>query len=169
MKIRGQLTPSEFRDGLGLYRPKSYWVKIAIANWYALLLVLVLFYATVSALARSEHANWHALGMLWLIIGSILLFAFYFGRMRSSRALAAANRKLDGTFEIAADGVRGQAISGASSFLPWSTFSEWKPGKLVFALKSNTSGITILPLDGLSADDIERLRGILRSSIGEPS
>jgi len=169
MKIRGRLTPSELKDGVGLFRPKSYWVKFAVINWYGLVLLGILIYATIVALAGFRHANWHALGMLWLIIGSILLIALYLGRSRASRALAGMNRQLAGTFQIAPDGVRGEAESGASSFLPWSTFSAWKRGKVVYALKSQSGAVTILPLDGLSGDEIEGLSAMLRSSIGEPS
>lgn len=169
MKIHGRLTPSEFKSGIALFRPKTYWAKLAIANWYGVLLLCVLLYATIKALADHTHANWHALGMMWLIIGAILAGGFYLARFRVGRALAGINRQLTGTFQIAVDGVHGDAESGATSFFPWSTFNAWITGKGVYGLKSATGSVIILPLDGLSNEEAEKLRGILRSSIGEPS
>jgi hypothetical protein len=169
MKIRGRLTPSELKAGSALFRSKSYWIRFAVVNWYALLLLVALAYATVVALAGFHHANWRALGMLWLVVGAILLVSLYLGRLRTSRALARLNRQLEGTFQIDSDGVHGEAESGANSFTPWNTYSEWKPDKFVYGLKSKSGAVTILPLDGLNQQEIESLRGMLRSSIGEPS
>lgn len=168
MQIRGQLTLSELKSGASLFRPKSYWIKLAAGNLYAVLLMGVLAFVTLVSLIHFQTTNWREVRRLWLVIGFILLIALSLGKIRTSHTLRGINDQCAGTWRIDPDGIRGESEFGASSFTPWRAFSEWKRGKLAYVLKSKKGTLIILPIDELDIDDVSTLDGILRSSIGEP-
>lgn len=172
MQIRGRLTPSELENGISLFPTKFDRIKFAAKNSYAIVFIAVGIRWTIVALANVRRANWPALEVLWMIVGGSFLGALYIGRyLRRFLAfldLTRMNRDLTEWSQVLPAGIRNEAESGASSFIPWSAFSEWRCGKLVYALKAKSGTVTILPIDGLAQQDLEKLRAILRSSVGEP-
>jgi hypothetical protein len=65
-----------------------------------------------------------------------------------------------GTVSLDSDGIRSMFANGASSFVPWSSFSGWKEGESVFLLTGDSSAL--LPIDD---GNREAIRSMLTSKI----
>jgi hypothetical protein len=166
MKLSGKLTKDELADVRVLVRPKYYWVKLALFNWYGALLVLVIPAATIAALFDPGHANWRGLGIGWAILIGIFGITFYRVKRGDAREFEALTAALPDWIILANDGLRFEGPEGAMSFKPWASYKEWQERKRAIVLRlTKGRGVTMLPIASLSETDREVLRGQLRSYI----
>lgn len=164
MQLRSSLSPAELGEGFRLNRTKSFWFRMALANWYALALTCAVLWAAASSLIHpTAQGNWGTIGILLGVAGLLLAFSWY----RVQRQIAQTARKLgsaDGVLALQEDGVRESAPGGALSFIPWSEYTSWKEGPSVFTLTSS-KGFRCLPKSGLSDAEVAQLRNYLQSKI----
>jgi hypothetical protein len=160
MQVRATISPSELQEAVRMSRPKYFWLRFLGANWYATTICLLIVGVAINALVNHEHANWKSMALFFTICASLIGWSWY----RSNTAVSAAAKTLSarsGTVSLEADGIRTTLLSGASTFVPWSSFSTWKEGESVFLINGK-DGIAILPIDDGFR---ETMRGILTSQV----
>lgn len=160
MQVRAAASPQEVREAARLLRPRSFWFKFFLANWYATLLCLVALGADANGLLHHRHLPWGpAVGLL--AVGAALLgFSWYRWNARLSKAAAAAIER-SGTLSLQSSGVQTTLATGASTFVPWSSFTKWREGNSVFVL-SGKDGTAIVPIDN---GNRESIRSLLKDKI----
>jgi len=70
--------------------------------------------------------------------------------------MAATASTSSGILVLDNDGIRTISQSGASNFVPWSSYRQWKEGKNVFVL-TGSDGAAIIPIDDGYRDNIRML------------
>jgi hypothetical protein len=161
MQVRAQLTPEELKDAARLIRPKMFWLRMALANWYALTILIAVVGAIIYHAMNSLPYNWAgALG----VAGIALLFLGFSWWRYNSRIGKITDRwnKNCGNSSLDTDGIRTDAANGATTFVPWSAYSTWKEGKLVFLVKGDNAE-QVIPKEGLGSS--EQVKGLLASKV----
>jgi hypothetical protein len=112
--------------------------------------------------------NRHDLGIGLLILAAIAaLIALLHYRTQRKRAKALASLT-PLTFQLESSGLKVADTKGATSFEPWSTFTDFQPKQHTIVLK-RTNKITYrtIPTDTLPPHEVAQLRAILLSRLPE--
>ena len=161
MRIRATITPSELQEAARMSRSKYFWLRFFVANWYATALCLLLIGVAINALVSGGHPQWGAMGLLFVICSFFIWFSWY----RYNRSLpksASGMSERAGTLLLGPDGIKMELASGASTFIPWSSYTKWQEGKSVFVI-TGKEGATVIPIEDGSNHTI---RNLLLSKIG---
>ena len=161
MRIRTDITPTEVQEAVLLSRPPRFWLKFFAANWYMSLLSLLVIGVDVNVLLHHGTPQRGPTGILLAIAGIFIYFSWSRWKSKVSNSLKTANQKIE-TLSLDPDGVRIKLNSGASTFVPWSSYSKWTEGESIFLLVGK-DGLTILPTDEGNRASV---RGLLASQIG---
>ncbi|MFZ0211301.1 MAG: hypothetical protein WAL55_01190 [Candidatus Acidiferrales bacterium] len=166
MQLNGKLTQLDLNDVQKTVRSKKYWAKVLFANWYGILLLAAVIWATISGMLGYTNPNWRAVGIMWAVVAAIVLFAVYKTRVGRPRVLTKLNSSLPDYINLANDGVKLDGPNEATSFIPWRNFKGWREGQLV-VLIDQTEGnrFVILPVGQLSEIERQQTRQLLQSQI----
>ena len=160
MQIRTPATPGESREAAALIKPKNFWLKFFLGNWYASAIAVLIIGADVNLLLHGKTPKWGpSLGLL-AVCAFLFLFSWYRWRSKVSSLLEKATARVE-SLSLETDGVRVKLKSGTATFVPWSSYSKWSEGKSVFLLAGN-DGSVIIPADDSNRNEI---RGMLSSQI----
>lgn len=88
MQFTGKLSEAELGGVQKLILPKIYWPKLLLANWYGFTLIGAITWATISGLLGHAKPNWRVVGVIWLVIAGIVLWAVLRTKRKSTRDLA---------------------------------------------------------------------------------
>lgn len=166
MEFTGKLTEEDISEVQKLGRSKMYWPKVLARNWYATALVLLVIWGTIAGVVGHNKVNWHAIGMVWLILAGLFVWTFYRVKRSRARALARLDATLPNQVILTDDGVKMDGTNGATSFLPWDTFNGFREGQRVFLLnRAKVNSAVVLPTLRLSENERRSLRDFLRSRI----
>jgi hypothetical protein len=94
MQFRGKLTEADLEDVRRIVRSKWYWPKLLASNWYGVLLLSAVIWATVAGLLGKTHANWRAVGILWVVILGIFGWVFYTTKKGMAKEFSQLNTTL---------------------------------------------------------------------------
>lgn len=161
MQIRTDVTPTEVKEAIMLSRPRRFWLRFFAANWYMSLLSLGVIGVDLNTLLHHGTPEWGPTGILLAIAGGFIYFSWFRWNSKVSSSLRTANRRIE-SLSLDRDGVKIKLRSGASTFVPWSSYSRWIEGKDIFLLVGE-DGVTIVPTDEGSRASV---RGLLASQIG---
>ena len=166
MQLGGKLTEADLTDVGDMTRSKMYWVKLLFGNLRGFLLLAILVWAAISGLLGRTKPDWRAVGVIWLVIASIVLFAIYRTKRDRQQELTQLNATLPDQLELTSDGIRWNGPNGSTGFLPWTAFKGWREGRRV-VLVDQTQGnrFLMLPVGQLSEIQREPIRQFLRSHI----
>jgi hypothetical protein len=160
MQIRSQVTPEEVQEAAKFMRPRRFWFRFFTANWYASLLVGVVVGADVLRLNNAKPIPLDQSGILLAVAACMFVLSYFLWNRKVCKNLLAATSRLQ-SINLDPDGLHMQLITGATTFVPWSSFNKWIEGKTVFVLFGK-DGTTILPADDASRDSI---RAMMTSNI----
>ncbi|HUZ92252.1 MAG TPA: YcxB family protein [Methylocella sp.] len=160
MQIRSKVTPEEAKEAAGLLRPHNFWLKFFVANWYATVIGILLIGVNVNLLVEGKQIKAGPSAGLLLFVAAALFYSWYRYVGKVTKALQASSARIE-DLSLGSDGVKVVVDTGASSFVPWSSYEKWSEAKNIFLLKGK-DGATILPVD-----DRNRLtvRNLLQSKI----
>jgi YcxB-like protein len=161
----GKLTEPDFKDVRRMVRSKMYWPKLLAANWYGVLLLCALAWATVAGLVGRNDPNWKALGIFWVVIAGIIGWAFYSTKKSIAKESAQLNATLPDGVTIENGGVKLELPAGATAFHPWQSFRGWREGQRVILLDKTDQSFIMVPVAELPEIDRESLRQFLRGAI----
>jgi len=154
MQLQSTLTSAQVQEAARLARPRFFWLRFFAYSWYSTALCVVVLYTDVNALLQHKPIHWDATGTL---LGLALLFyGLRYSRWRARLAKVASTRTRNTSISLDTDGVRTRQESGATTFVPWTSFTKWSEGKNVFLLTS-ASGTTVLPVDETNRDSVRAL------------
>jgi hypothetical protein len=166
MQFVGKLSALDLRDAQKMTRPKTYWPKILLANWYGILLLLAIGWATISGFLGYTKPNWRAVAIIWVVIAAIIVWSVYRVKRGESRGLAQLNSRLPDQVTLTNDGVKMDGPNGATGFLPWRNFKGWREGRQVILLdQSQGNQVVILPIAQLSEIQHQQVRQFLQSQV----
>jgi hypothetical protein len=166
MQLSGKLTQLDLSDVEKTVRSKRYWAKVLLANWYGILLLGAVSWATISGALGYTNPNWRAVGIMWAVVAAIILFAVCKTKTGRPQVFAKLNSRLPDYINLANDGVKLDGPNGATSFLPWRNFKGWREGQRVLLVDQvDGNRFVILPVAQLSEIERQQARGILQSQI----
>src|SRR5512146_430386 len=148
-QFSGKLTEPDLNDVRRMVRSKMYWPKLLATNWYGVLLLCALAWATVASLLGHD-SNWRALGLVWVVVGGIVGWAFYSAKKSMAKESAQLNTTLPDRVTIENGGVRLELPAGATAFHPWQSFGGWREGQRVILLEKSDHSFIMIPVGGLS-------------------
>lgn len=169
MQLSGKLTDEDLTDVRHLARSKTYWLKIAARNWYGILLLCAVAWGTVAGLTGETHPNWAAVAGIWLVLIALSAWSFYRTKRTMHKQFIQANASLPDSITILKDGLRLDGPNGATSFQPWSNFTQCREGKRVMLLQTRYGGALILPVAKLSEMERESIRQIVTPHVSAAS
>lgn len=156
-------------DARRLARSKTYWLKIASANWYGILLLCAVAWGTVAGLTGDTHPNWAGIAVIWLVLIALFAWGFYRTKRAMHKQFIQANAALPDSITILNDGIRLDGPNEATSFRPWSNFTQCREGKRVMLLQTRYGGALILPVSELSEMQRESIRQVLGPFVSTPN
>src|ERR1700743_3200735 len=146
IQIAGKMTPEEIREAGGMVRSKWYWPKLLARNFYGILLLVAILWATILGLTGKTHPNWTAMAMIWLVIFGLFGWGFLKTKKGKSQQLEQVNNSLPDWIILENDGVRLEGPNGTTAFQPWRNFKSWQQGKRVVVLALLNGGVMFLPI-----------------------
>jgi Na+/melibiose symporter-like transporter len=133
-----------------------------LSNWYALLMLLVLLWATIIAITQGNRTQWQGLAIMWLVITAILSWSIYRSLRTSAKEYADLERISPAFLKITPEGVQSNGLDNATAFTPWSHFQRWREGRHVIVLDHLCSNaVSILPISHLQETERHALRSLL--------
>jgi hypothetical protein len=165
MQFRGKLTEADLEDVRRIVRSKWYWPKLLASNWYGVLLLCAVIWATVAGLLGETHPNWRAVGILWVVILGVFGWVFYTTKKGMAKEFSQLNTTLPDWVSLVDDGVKLSGPQGATAFQPWNNYKGWREGKRVMLLDLQGGGFMMLPVADLSEIERDSIRQFLRSHI----
>lgn len=163
MQVRTASSPAELRDAAWISRSRYFWMKVSARNIHAVLILAIFLSVIVVSLIHHETPKPGQYIELLVVLAFVFLMTWYrWNKMLKQNGAALKPRA--GMMSLDGDGVRTTLESGATSFVPWGSYSKWVEGKKVFVL-TGSDGPTILPIDEGNRD---LLRGTLQSHIAGP-
>jgi hypothetical protein len=161
MQLKTDLSPGEIREASRLLRPKNFWLNFLLASWYATALLIVAIAVLVNnTLIEHEPPKWNAIAIC-LVLAAIR-YSISWSRWNARQVKAAGALKPGvGTRSLESTGIQTTLATGATSFVPWSSYNKWVEGETVFVV-TGSAGPVILPVDMGNRDS---LRGLLQSRI----
>jgi hypothetical protein len=169
MQFRGKLTDEDLNDLRRVVRSKMYWPKLFVANWYGLMLLCVVLWATIAGLLGATHPNWSAVGVLWVVLLGLFTWAFYSVKRKMAKEFLQLNATLPDWISLVDDGTKLNGPNGATGFWPWNNFKGWRERKRVMLLDMQTGAFVILPVGELSDPERQPIRQFLRLHIPSAS
>ena len=160
MEIRTRVSPEEVKEAIELSRPRNFWFKFLLSNWYASLIGLLVIAADGNSLIHGQSVKWGPSAGLLVFVVVALWYSWYSWNGKVSKVLQTASSRIQ-CLALESDGAKILTETGASSFLPWSSYKTWSEGMKIFLLQGK-DGMTILPIDDGSR---ETLRNLLQSKI----
>ena len=160
MQIRAAVSPSELQEAARMSRGRSFWLRFFAANWYGTALLLLVVVVGANGAIHHQQMKWGAMLGFAAICVFFIGLSWYRWNSRLAKIAGASNAR-SGTLSLESDGIRMTSASGASTFVPWSSYNKWIEGKSVFLLTGN-DGTAILPIDD---GNRESVRGLLTSQI----
>ena len=168
MEIRGKLLPEEIKEAGGFLRSKWYWPKLLLRSWYGGLLFLALLWGTVAKALSGDHEHWAGLSVVWLVVISIVGWAFLSTRRSQLLASVALNESLPDLLTMTDEGISTWSGNGQKAFLPWTALTSWYNGtRVLFLSILGTRGL-LIPLSDLDAADQRVLRDTVQAHLGKP-
>jgi hypothetical protein len=155
MQIRATVSPSELQEAARMSRPRYFWLRFFAANWYSTVICLLVIGVAVDALINHKHPKWGAMAIFFAVFSSLIGLSWYRWNANLSKSAGRVSA-LSGTLSLDNDGIRTILASGASTFVPWSSYSKWTEGKSIFLL-AGRDGSAILPIDDGYRDTIRSL------------
>lgn len=169
-RIPAKLSREEYAEVGRLLVSKFYWPKILLTNWYGLVLLLALIWATIAEFLNKDSSHLTGLALVWLVVFGIVGWAFYSTKRSTAREYKTLTETLPDFVTIASDGVHFDGPSGANAFSPWSHYKGWREGKKVVLLSRSLGGGTIiLPVGDLLPAERERVRRLLMQYLSDPT
>jgi len=166
MQFTGKLTEADLNDVRKMTLSWTYWPKLMLANWYGIGLIVAIIWATISALLGHTEPNWPALGLIWLVIVGIVLWAVYSTKRTQAKELTQLNATLPDHLNFTNDGMKFDGPDGASAFLPWRSFKGWREGRRVMLVdQCEGNRVVILPVAQLSEIERQPIRQFLKACI----
>ena len=161
MQLKTELSPVEIREASRLLRPKNFWLKFLLASWYATALLAVAIVVLINnILIEHEPPKWEAIGICFGVAAIRYTIAWSRWNDRLKKAQGALHPG-PGTRSLESGGIQTTLASGASNFVPWSSYNKWVEGETVFVL-TGSAGLVVVPVDSGNRDS---LRGLLQSRI----
>ena len=160
MQIRTASTSGEIQEAISLSRPKNFWFKFAIANWYATFICVAVIAVDVNQMAHGRAPRWDLTALLVAVCGALVGYSWYRWNARVSNSLRVSTARIE-SLSLDGDGIRVTLRTGTSTFIPWSSYTKWMEGKTVF-LVTGKDGAAILAIED---GNRETIRGLLSSNI----
>jgi hypothetical protein len=164
-QFSGKLTEADLNDVRRMLRSKMYWPKLLAKNWYGVLLLGAVLWATVAAATGATHPNWDGIALIWLVIAGIVAWAFYSSRKSIQKESARLNGTLPDTVIFDQNGIRLELPAGAKAYHPWQSFDHWREGERVILLDKQDGTFIMLSVAEIPAPERESVRQFLRGSI----
>jgi YcxB-like protein len=161
MQIKGKLTEADVNDAQRLVRSKTYWLKLAAANWYGLLLLGAILWATVAGVAGASHPNWTGLAGVWVVIAGIVAWSLYRTKRTTAKEMAALDAERPDWIGLEHPGVTLHGPKGATAFQPWNSFTRWREGKRVLLLEMQAGRFIIVSVAELPEIERQSIRQLL--------
>jgi hypothetical protein len=163
MVVECQLNYAEMSEAFRLNRTPVFWFKAAVANLRAIILIIVVAAMGTAKIVNRDQGNWQPI--VGLVGFAIVLFLLYVWRQRKGvkKALAQMNAVCS-EMTVNAEGVKLSSAIGAMNFTPWSHFTKWSEGNLVFTIVE-AKGFRALPKRALTDSQMTELRGMLQTQI----
>jgi drug/metabolite transporter (DMT)-like permease len=155
MQIRSDATPQQVQEAAKLMRPRRFWFRFFTANWYASLLVAIVVGANVVRLNNGQPLRLGQAGLLLALAAAMFVLTYFLWNRKVCKNLQAATARIQ-SIDLDPEGVRIQLITGATTSVPWSSFSKWIEGETVFVLLGK-DGTTILPAGDATRDSIRAM------------
>lgn len=169
MQVRGKLTANDLAMASRMNRPKLWWARHIVGDLSAPIFAFALGYVTVAKIFFDTSETWTEVWLVWLVVGVWIWISTRLGRRESAKKLAELNAKLPQAMSIESNGLQLNYEGGTPRVVPWNTFGAWREGQgLVGLFHARKNGFSILPVAELSPVEMEVLRGLLHSHLGEP-
>ena len=166
MRFSGKIDELDLKELQRMLRPKWYWPKFALQNWYGLAIVCVILWATVAAVLEGKNTNWSGLGLLWLIVGAFVAWVVYRTKTSMSSEFARLNVNLPDWVDLTSGGIKLDGPDGEYAFQPWMSFVTWREGRrLILLNQTRDRGVLVLPIANLSDVQKEQIRQLLQANI----
>jgi hypothetical protein len=166
LKYSGKLSAEDIEDVGRLVRSRWYWPRLLLANWYGVLLLLVLIGVTVLGLITGARLNWRGIGIVWAIVALILLYSHLRIKRQRAKEVAQLDASLPDWITLRPDGLHFDGPRGARSFQPWSSFNGWREGERTVVIDYTAhKGFAMLAVYRLSEGERQVLRGALSSHL----
>jgi hypothetical protein len=164
MELGGKLTAREMKDVAKLLRSRWYWPRWLLSNLYGLMLIGALLWGTIASAVSGHSAHWRALGVIWLVIAAIFVWAVVSTIRSQKRGFARSNPNLPDRIRLTDVSVETQSAGGRTCTAPWNAFRGWRAnGSVILLDLENSDSFIILPTTNLSATDRDLLLGLLNS------
>lgn len=166
MEFSGKLTDDDWKDVGVITRPKLYWLRLALVNWYGIGIIGLVVWATIAGLTGDAAPNWVGMGIIWIVIVALFAWSTFRVKRQRVREIAGMNDVLPDRIRFTSDGVAWDGPDGAAGFLPWRQFNAWREGRRVAVLdRPHAKAAVILSVASLSESDRQRVRQLLQASI----
>jgi len=147
------------------------WPLWFVQNAYGILLVAGLLWAVVAGLIAAIHGKEHNVyrllglaGFLIVLVG-VYLWSYWNTLKQRSLLLSKINPV---RLTLSQEGITWVEPSGASSFVPWTMYSDFRDGRFVCALRTTAGGpYRSIPKDTLTEPTSERIRSVLLANLPE--
>jgi hypothetical protein len=169
VRLSGKLSEADLVDVRRIVRPKMYWPKLILANWYGVLLLGVFAWATIAGLAGKTQPNWTGLVAIWGVIISIFAWNFYRTKQSMAREFQQLNAGLPDWLALENSGVKSEGPNGAAAFQPWPNFKGWREGSRVILLDLDSDAFMILPVAERLSAERDSIRQLLISRFKHPT
>src|ERR1700735_5377006 len=134
MQLKTELSPGEIREASRLLRPKKFWLKFLMASWYATALLVVAIVVMIdNTLIDHQPPKWNAIGICFGVAAIRYTISWSRWNARQTKAMVAL-KPVAGTRSLESGGIQTTLASGASNFVPWSSYDKWIEGESVFVL-----------------------------------
>lgn len=166
MRFTGKVNELDLSDIRKTTRTKTYWLKLLLANWYGVGLLIVVMWGTISGLLGQLKPNWGGIAIVWAVIAAIFAWSFYSTRRAQARDFTRLNATLPDQVNLTNEGVKLDGPNGATSFLPWRIFKGWREGQRVILIdETEGNRFVILPVAQLSEIERQQARQFLQAQI----
>lgn len=148
-----------------MLRSRMYWPKLLAKNWYGVLLLGAVLWATIAGATGGTHPNWVGLAVVWLVIAGISAWAYYSSKRSKVKEFSRLNAKLPDTLILDQNDVRLELPAGVKAFHPWQGFDGWREGERIILLDKQDG--TTLMFSAAQVPPLEResIRQLLRGRI----
>jgi hypothetical protein len=155
MQVRATLSPSELKEAALIVRPTKFWLRFFAANWYCTAICLLIIGIAINGVVTHQQLHWRNMAIVFCIAAGFIWFSWNRWNAKLAKIAETAGTR-SGTLVLDSDGIRTTSQSGASNFVPWSSYEKWKEGKGVFLL-TGSDGAAIIPIDDGHRDSIRML------------
>ena len=163
MIIDCQLSNEEMREAFRMNTTPSFWFKAALSNIYSIFIILAVLGGVVANIVDNARVNWNGIVIL-LAIAAVLIGLFLWRLTASIKKAAAKINTACNKLTLDAQGISTVSGTGATSFTPWSHYSRWKEGSLVFTI-GDAKEFRTFPKSTMSDTQISEVRGMLQTQI----